>query len=219
MAQSKVQTHEKEKMAAFKQSLVTRVETALVPFEPELAPEKTILLLPTGYENLSEAGLYKALTLNTELQHTPQTALLAIETLKMWNNKATKTAELEASLKQYKIDLMDLIARIENTEQKLDDCLFNTSSDIQFMIVENVIEEEIISEIEEFSDEIFEPVLMKEDGTIVYRVPADFETMTEPQLVFNLNTKFHYDKRVASELFLILSGKNERPEKMEFELV
>lgn len=226
MPQSKVQTHEKEKMAAFKQSLVTRVETTLIPSESESesgsSTEKIILLLPAGYENLSEAGLYKALTLNTELQHTPQTAVLAIEALKVWNSKALQISELEASLKQYKLDLINLTSRIKSTEQKLDDCLFNTSSNIQFMVIEDIVEKESVSDfelIEESYDEDFEPVLVKEGGVVVYKVPVDFEIMTEPQLVFNLSTRFRYSKRVASDLVAILTNKSPKPINMEFELV
>lgn len=221
MAQSKVQTNEKEKMAAFKQALVSRIEAVLTPVETQSVPEKTIFLLPTGYENLSEAALYKTLTLNTQLQHTPQTAVLAIETLKAWNSKVSQVSQLEASLKQYKIDLMDLTARIENTEQKIEECLFNTSSDVQFVIVEDIIEKEesVDFSIEESNDEDVEPIVVKEDGTVVYKVPADFETMTEPQLVFTLYTDFHYTKRVASDLYTVLSGKIHKPTNMEFEFV
>ena len=212
MAQSKVQTNEKEKMAAFKQSLVSRIEAALTPVEPEPIPEKIILLLPTGYEKLSEIELYKELTLNTKFQHTPQTAILAIEALK----NISHVSELEKSLEQYKLDLINLIDRIETTEHKIEECLFNNSSNIELIIADNEVEEENIDLVIE---EDFEPINIKEDGTIIYKVPADFETMTEPQLVFTLYTDFHYTKRVASDLHAVLSGKISKPTNMEFELV
>lgn len=209
MAQSKVQTNEKEKMVAFKQSLVSRIENALLPTEPEVIPEKIVLRIPSEYENLSEIELYKKLTLNTKFQHTPQTAILAIEALK----NISHVSELEKSLEQYKLDLIDLIDRIETTEHKIEECLFNNSSNIELIIVDNEVEEENI-EVEDF-----EPINIKEDGTIIYKVPADFETMTEPQLVFTLYTDFHYTKRVASDLHAVLSGKISKPTNMEFELV
>lgn len=215
----KVQTNEKEKMTAFKQVLVSRIEAALTPVEPEPVPEKTILLLPMEYENFSEIELYKELTLNTELKHTPQTAVLAIETLKIWNTKLSQVANLENSLQQYKLDLVDLVDRIEKTEQKIEECLFNTASDVELKFVQTVIEEENIDfSIEELTED-FEPILIKEDGRVVYKVPADFETMTEPQLIFNLYERFHYTKRVASDLYTVLSGKIPKPPNMEFEFV
>lgn len=80
MPQSKVFTSDKETRRDVKAGLAKKVNLVLDP-NPVRTEDTQVLLLPHNYKEFNESELYFILTNNRELQHTYQSAYLAIDLL------------------------------------------------------------------------------------------------------------------------------------------
>lgn len=196
---------ERDKREQFKAKLANKA--SVVPtIEPNFSiPEFIELRLPSHYEELSEAGLFYTLTHNPELQHSHDSALLAVEII-------FKKIEKPESVR---FATIDLTYKLEQAAQLIHE--YNES--VRPDALEGFIPERELSkraELKQYLADQTERVLasvVPEEASITLLVPNNYKELSQDELLYVLmnSTELAHNRASAYRTMDMLSGKLDVP--------
>lgn len=200
---------ERDKREQFKAKLADKASVVSI-IQPAYSPKSIELALPSHYEELSEAGLFYTLTHNPELQHSHDSATLAVDIV-------FKKIPQPESVKLHTIDLVTPEAGAITASAKVADPLDG-------FIPER--EQSKRAELKQYLAEQTERILAsgvadEELAPIVLKVPKNYKELSQDELLYVLinSTELAHNRASAYRTMDMLSGGVSKPANVTLQAV
>lgn len=215
--QSLVQTNDKAMRLSFKDALANKVKHSLTAPLPEEAKDSSIkvLFLPSNFALLSEVELHFSLLHNKELQHSRESANMAVEIV---NNKMLRPKNVQFQTVELK-NPVEIPQFTKNTEVKRSPGRPLTAPDSLAIKMDEDLDKRaeykhyLATQTERI---INSPVIVEIQKEITLRVPFNFSEFSQDELLYVLTRtqEFEHSRTSAYLTLDILSGKMDKPDNV-----